>query len=377
MGPQKLSCLLNAAQPLERPAAADPTQELEEAVRGGQDGVPDFGLQAPLQDGRLQTGNLEGNGPGRSRRTVGGGVPEEWGHRSAWGLPGRLSVSHRPAGQFARSTTPLRADMPFSATTTSDAGFTRPAMPKIFLIKNRLLQQQLKLLENQKSREELSPPGSPLAEPQPLSLIVKGNQVHREYYMSGCPTDSLCVLTSPTTVPPEVVPMWGGHPSVPGLTDIGHSGDIRPAGLRCCATPKNMALDTLLNALREEGSFFPRCSAGGLSSTTFSRGGSLFHQVLPPHPSAKCPTLRQSDDASWRVRTRARYATPIPQQLSVCPGAVVCRVHQEYVEACRPSPGIPGTAAKPPGTCPESFATARDPLFPPQPGPHCPACRTP
>ncbi|XP_024214756.1 transcriptional regulator ovo isoform X2 [Halyomorpha halys] len=45
-------------------------------------------------------------------------------------------------------------------------------MPKIFLIKNRLLQQQLKLLEAQKSREELSPPGSP----EPLSLIVSKNQ---------------------------------------------------------------------------------------------------------------------------------------------------------------------------------------------------------
>uniref|UniRef100_A0A0K8SZJ0 C2H2-type domain-containing protein n=1 Tax=Lygus hesperus TaxID=30085 RepID=A0A0K8SZJ0_LYGHE len=44
-------------------------------------------------------------------------------------------------------------------------------MPKIFLIKNRLLQQQLKLLEAQKSREELSPPGSP----EPLSLIVNRN----------------------------------------------------------------------------------------------------------------------------------------------------------------------------------------------------------
>ncbi|XP_014241124.1 transcriptional regulator ovo isoform X2 [Cimex lectularius] len=41
-------------------------------------------------------------------------------------------------------------------------------MPKIFLIKNRLLQQQLKLLEAQKNREELSPPCSP----EPLPLIV-------------------------------------------------------------------------------------------------------------------------------------------------------------------------------------------------------------
>ncbi|BES99350.1 ZnF_C2H2 [Nesidiocoris tenuis] len=44
-------------------------------------------------------------------------------------------------------------------------------MPKIFLIKNRLQQQQLRLLEAQKSREELSPPGSP----EPLSLIVNKN----------------------------------------------------------------------------------------------------------------------------------------------------------------------------------------------------------
>ncbi|XP_039278540.1 transcriptional regulator ovo isoform X2 [Nilaparvata lugens] len=49
-------------------------------------------------------------------------------------------------------------------------------MPKIFLIKNRLHLQQLKLLESQKNREEssptLSPPGSPLSDSQPLSLIV-------------------------------------------------------------------------------------------------------------------------------------------------------------------------------------------------------------
>lgn len=50
-------------------------------------------------------------------------------------------------------------------------------MPKIFLIKNRLHQQQLRLLENQNAaqvkndlgieRSEVSP-----ASPQPLSLIV-------------------------------------------------------------------------------------------------------------------------------------------------------------------------------------------------------------
>ncbi|XP_075213002.1 uncharacterized protein LOC142319518 isoform X2 [Lycorma delicatula] len=49
-------------------------------------------------------------------------------------------------------------------------------MPKIFLIKNRLLQQQLKLLETQKNRDEtLTPPGSPLSDSQPLSLIVNKN----------------------------------------------------------------------------------------------------------------------------------------------------------------------------------------------------------
>ncbi|XP_054265792.1 transcriptional regulator ovo-like isoform X2 [Macrosteles quadrilineatus] len=46
-------------------------------------------------------------------------------------------------------------------------------MPKIFLIKDRLLQQQLKLLDQQKNHNEgLTPPGSPLCDSQPLSLIV-------------------------------------------------------------------------------------------------------------------------------------------------------------------------------------------------------------
>ncbi|XP_046673297.1 transcriptional regulator ovo-like isoform X1 [Homalodisca vitripennis] len=46
-------------------------------------------------------------------------------------------------------------------------------MPKIFLIKDRLLQQQLKLLDQQKHHNEgLTPPGSPLSDSQPLSLIV-------------------------------------------------------------------------------------------------------------------------------------------------------------------------------------------------------------
>lgn len=46
-------------------------------------------------------------------------------------------------------------------------------MPKIFLIKDRLLQQQLKLLDQQKNHSEgLTPPLSPLSDTQPLSLIV-------------------------------------------------------------------------------------------------------------------------------------------------------------------------------------------------------------
>jgi hypothetical protein len=49
-------------------------------------------------------------------------------------------------------------------------------MPKIFLIKNRLHQQQLRLLESQKREtdggESLTPPGSPLSDCQPVSLVV-------------------------------------------------------------------------------------------------------------------------------------------------------------------------------------------------------------
>lgn len=50
-------------------------------------------------------------------------------------------------------------------------------MPKIFLIKNRLHQQQLRLLESQKrdtdgGGESLTPPGSPLSDCQPVSLVV-------------------------------------------------------------------------------------------------------------------------------------------------------------------------------------------------------------
>ncbi|KAG8307009.1 hypothetical protein J6590_034552 [Homalodisca vitripennis] len=55
-------------------------------------------------------------------------------------------------------------------------------MPKIFLIKDRLLQQQLKLLDQQKHHNEgLTPPGSPLSDSQPLSLIVnKRPSVYKE-----------------------------------------------------------------------------------------------------------------------------------------------------------------------------------------------------
>jgi len=51
-------------------------------------------------------------------------------------------------------------------------------MPKIFLIKNRLHQQQLRLLESQKrdtsaDNEYLTPPGSPLSsECKPVALVV-------------------------------------------------------------------------------------------------------------------------------------------------------------------------------------------------------------
>lgn len=53
-------------------------------------------------------------------------------------------------------------------------------MPKIFLIKDRLHQQQLKLLEAQKQRvdpveESFASPVSPLSPDQPLSLIIPKN----------------------------------------------------------------------------------------------------------------------------------------------------------------------------------------------------------
>lgn len=53
-------------------------------------------------------------------------------------------------------------------------------MPKIFLIKDRLHQQQQKLLEAQKQRDDpvevsFASPGSPLSPDQPLSLIIPKN----------------------------------------------------------------------------------------------------------------------------------------------------------------------------------------------------------
>lgn len=47
-------------------------------------------------------------------------------------------------------------------------------MPKIFLIKNRLEQQQLRLSQGYKGdNESLTPPGSPLSDVAPLALIVR------------------------------------------------------------------------------------------------------------------------------------------------------------------------------------------------------------
>lgn len=65
-------------------------------------------------------------------------------------------------------------------------------MPKIFLIKNRLHQQQLRLAEAHKRAEDgggisLSPPGSPLSyqDAQPLPLIVSKDHGKQEH--SGRP----------------------------------------------------------------------------------------------------------------------------------------------------------------------------------------------
>lgn len=68
-------------------------------------------------------------------------------------------------------------------------------MPKIFLIKNRLHQQQLKLLESQKrdtsndneshnAGEALTPPGSPLSDCQPLSLIVNKSTGRNTFFFT-------------------------------------------------------------------------------------------------------------------------------------------------------------------------------------------------
>lgn len=56
-------------------------------------------------------------------------------------------------------------------------------MPKIFLIKNRLEQQQLRLSQGYKgdSNESLTPPGSPLSDVAPLALIVR-SQTEGEYH---------------------------------------------------------------------------------------------------------------------------------------------------------------------------------------------------
>ena len=81
-------------------------------------------------------------------------------------------------------------------------------MPKIFLIKNRLHQQQLRLAEAHKRAEDgggisLSPPGSPLSyqDAQPLPLIVP-----KENGKSTAPTPTWDLGPTRTTRPPPSTP---------------------------------------------------------------------------------------------------------------------------------------------------------------------------
>ncbi|XP_051173001.1 transcriptional regulator ovo isoform X2 [Leptopilina boulardi] len=88
-------------------------------------------------------------------------------------------------------------------------------MPKIFLIKNRLHQQQLKLLEAQHSGK--SPPhgggkDSPLGGSEPLSLIVNKHQYRDKIEDDRATTPESLRSSSPASSPPPSI-QWQGTPS--------------------------------------------------------------------------------------------------------------------------------------------------------------------
>lgn len=89
-------------------------------------------------------------------------------------------------------------------------------MPKIFLIKNRLHQQQLRLLEAQhlaKSPPPCSGKESPLSSSEPLSLIVNKHQYREKTEDDRATTPESLRSSSPASSPP---PQWqssGGTPS--------------------------------------------------------------------------------------------------------------------------------------------------------------------
>ncbi|KAK6616875.1 hypothetical protein RUM44_005313 [Polyplax serrata] len=75
-------------------------------------------------------------------------------------------------------------------------------MPKIFLIKNRLEQQQLRLSQGYKgdSNESLTPPGSPLSDVAPLALIVRSQ------------TEEEMLSTNDFEIGSDQVPWWSTGP---------------------------------------------------------------------------------------------------------------------------------------------------------------------
>ncbi|XP_033216845.1 uncharacterized protein LOC117172755 isoform X2 [Belonocnema kinseyi] len=87
-------------------------------------------------------------------------------------------------------------------------------MPKIFLIKNRLHQQQLRLLEAQHSGK--SPPhggkDSPLGGHEPLSLIVNKHQYRDKLDDDRATTPESPRSTSPASSPPTLL-HWQGSPA--------------------------------------------------------------------------------------------------------------------------------------------------------------------